>query len=67
MLKNTGIDDPITVEASSTEPSAEQLELLTAMGFSQAQAKKALRETVSAATMKNASVKHKVVTYGWFH
>lgn len=58
-----GIDDPITDEAPSTEPSAEQLELLTGMGFSQAQAKKALRETVSAATMKDAGAKHKLVTY----
>lgn len=33
------------------------------MGFSQAQAKKALRETVSAATMKDAGAKHKLVTY----
>jgi len=42
------IDDPITVEASSaSEPSAEQVELLMGMGFSQAHAKKALQETVS--------------------
>lgn len=42
------IDDPITVEASSaSEPSADQVELLMGMGFSQAHAKKALRETVS--------------------
>ncbi|KAG2184162.1 hypothetical protein INT44_009177 [Umbelopsis vinacea] len=44
-MEDPGIDDPITAEVSSAEPSAEQLELLTAMGFSQAQAKKALRET----------------------
>jgi hypothetical protein len=36
------------------------------MGFSQAQAKKALRETVSAATIKDAIAKHEVVTYWWF-
>jgi len=46
-----GIDDPITEEGSAAahEPlSVEKVELLVGMGFSQAHAKKALRETVSA-------------------
>lgn len=44
---NADIDDPITVESDAApEPSAEQMELLVGMGFSQAHAKKALRETV---------------------
>ncbi|KAM3589067.1 ubiquitin C-terminal hydrolase Ubp14 [Umbelopsis sp. WA50703] len=45
-MEDPGIDDPISQEpASATEASAEQVELLMGMGFSQAQAKKALRET----------------------
>ena len=47
---NIDIDAPIQLStggSGSTEPSAEQVELLAAMGFTAAQAKKALRETVS--------------------
>ena len=50
-LTNTGIDDPIPVSSSSKpkgpEPSPEQVAMLSDMGFSPAQARKALRETVS--------------------
>ena len=50
--KHTGIDDPITVGSSSSskgpEPSPEQVAMLSDMGFSPAQARKALRETVSS-------------------
>jgi len=50
--KCTGIDDPITVGSSSSsevpEPSPEQVAMLSDMGFSPAQARKALRETVSS-------------------
>jgi uncharacterized UBP type Zn finger protein len=49
-MEDPGIDNPISQEpASATEASAEQVELLMGMGFSQALAKKALRETVSTA------------------
>ena len=42
------IDAPIQLAASSSsEPSAEQIGMLADMGFTSAQAKKALRETVS--------------------
>ncbi|GAB5587621.1 ubiquitin C-terminal hydrolase Ubp14 [Umbelopsis nana] len=45
-MEDPDIDDPITVESDAApEPSAEQMELLVGMGFSQAHAKKALRET----------------------
>jgi hypothetical protein len=50
------IDDPIVMTSASAgsggggggapEPSAEQVEMLTEMGFTPAQARKALRETV---------------------
>jgi hypothetical protein len=46
---NEDIDAPIQLTAApggGAEPSAEQVELLGAMGFTSAQAKKALRETV---------------------
>jgi len=49
--KCTGIDDPITVGSSSSkgpEPSPEQVAMLSDMGFSPGQARKALRETVSS-------------------
>ena len=45
----TDIDDPIASSdgiASVPEPSAEQVSMLCDMGFTAAQAKKALRETV---------------------
>lgn len=44
------IDDPLPVasnSASGNEPSPDQISNLRDMGFSEAQAKKALRETVS--------------------
>lgn len=44
------IDDPLPVasnSASGNEPSPDQISTLQDMGFSEAQAKKALRETVS--------------------
>jgi len=47
--EQTGIDDPITIGSSSSkgpEPSPEQVAMLGDMGFSPAQARKALRETV---------------------
>ena len=50
LKKHTGIDDPIPVGSSSSkgpEPSSEQVAMLSDMGFSPAQARKALRETVS--------------------
>jgi ubiquitin carboxyl-terminal hydrolase 5/13 len=49
--RHTGIDDPITVGVSSSkgpEPSPEQVAMLSDMGFAPAQARKALRETVSS-------------------
>lgn len=51
-MEDPDIDDPIQVPsaggaASGPEPSAEQVAMLADMGFTSAQAKKALRETVS--------------------
>lgn len=50
MLALTDIDDPIISSGgapSIPEPSVEQVNMLCDMGFTSAQAKKALRETVS--------------------
>jgi ubiquitin carboxyl-terminal hydrolase 5/13 len=53
LLFITDIDSPIQLSASSAkgssapEPSAEQVSMLSDMGFTPAQARKALRETVS--------------------
>ncbi len=45
---STDIDVPIqAVAASSAEPSPEQIAMLADMGFSPAQGRKALKETVS--------------------
>lgn len=52
---NTGIDDPIPVGGSSSkgpEPSPEQVATLSDMGFTAAQARKALRETVSSSLFR---------------
>lgn len=51
-MEDPDIDDPIQIIAagaagSSPEPSQEQISMLTDMGFTSLQAKKALRETVS--------------------
>lgn len=47
-MEDADIDDPLVLEqpkAGGAEPSAEQVEMLGAMGFTASQAKKALRET----------------------
>jgi len=46
-MEDPDIDAPIQIQqvSQSSEPSAEQVEMLTGMGFSTTQAKKALRET----------------------
>ena len=48
---NLDIDDPLSTGGSSAnvpEPSSEQISMLVDMGFTPAQARKALRETVSS-------------------
>ena len=50
LTRGTDIDAPLAPAAgagAAAEPSPEVVEMLTAMGFTSAQAKKALRETVS--------------------
>ena len=51
------IDAPIQQagSSSSSEPSVEQVSMLADMGFSTAQAKKALRETVSVDPLEQVS------------
>ena len=57
------IDAPIQAPGSgaSNEPSQEQIELLAAMGFTPAQAKKALRETVRTVSLILLSVMMTIV------
>jgi len=60
-LKTIDIDQPITVTKSSSSnggfvPSPEAIENIVAMGLSEAQAKKALRETVSFPSTKDANL-----------
>jgi len=55
------IDQPITMTKSSSSnggfvPSPEAIENIVAMGLSEAQAKKALRETVSLSPTKDAKL-----------
>ena len=53
ILAHVDIDSPIQSESSTSgpEPSPEQIGMLADMGFTPAQAKKALRETVSGLSL----------------
>jgi uncharacterized UBP type Zn finger protein len=60
MFAAADIDDPIqptasnpSTAAASNEPSADQISMVSEMGFTPAQARKALRETVSPTRSSN--------------